>query len=130
VALPRGLGSWLLGGLWKPTYPLVLPLTISVMGGAMQAGAGTGLHALGAARRSLRAMLLSSAVYVLCGVVGALTDGAVGTIRGAAAAGWIGALLFWWELRAELRVSRNLGLNPFSHPAASGRHRRSRRTGS
>ena len=26
VALPRGLGHWLLGPIWRPTYPLVLPL--------------------------------------------------------------------------------------------------------
>ena len=124
VALPRGLGNWLLGSLWVPTYPLVLPLTISVMGGAASAGAGTGLHALGAAKRSLRAMLLSSVGYVLFGLVGALTGGTVGTIRGAAVAGWVTALLFWWELRAELRSSRDLGLNPFSRPGAHRRHRR------
>ena len=32
VALPRGLGDRLLGPLWRPTYPLVLPLTLSIMG--------------------------------------------------------------------------------------------------
>jgi O-antigen/teichoic acid export membrane protein len=124
VALPRGLGHLLLGGLWKPTYPLILPLTFSVMGGAVSAGAGTGLHALGAAKRSLRAMLVSSVAYVLCGLVGALTGGAVGTIRGAAVAGWIGALLFWWELRAAMRESQDVGLNPFVRPRRNGRHRK------
>ena len=49
VALPRGLGKWMLPNLWRPTYPLVLPLTISVVGGCVSAGAGCGLHALGAA---------------------------------------------------------------------------------
>ena len=32
VALPRGLGHWMLGSIWRPTYPLVLPLILSVMG--------------------------------------------------------------------------------------------------
>ena len=67
---PEGSGNWLLPQLWRPTYPLILPLTISVMGGCVQAGAGTGLHALGAARRSLRAMVVSSVIFVVCGVAG------------------------------------------------------------
>ena len=28
VALPRGLGNWLLGPIWRPAYPLVLPTTL------------------------------------------------------------------------------------------------------
>ncbi len=102
VALPGGLGHWMLGSLWRPTYPLVLPLTISVMGGCIATGAGMGLHALGAARRSLRAMLLASVAYVICGLVGAFAGGALGTVVGAAVATWIGALVFWWHLRAAL----------------------------
>ena len=76
----------------------MLPTTISIMGGCASAGAGTGLHALGAARRSLRAIVLMSIVFVVCGLVGAFTGGAVGTMRGAAVGAWIGALLFWWRL--------------------------------
>jgi len=113
VALPRGLGNWLLGAIWRPAYPLVLPLTIWVIGGCVIAGAAAGLHALGAARRSLRAMILASAVYVAFSLAGAVTGGAIGTMRGAAVATWIGALLWWWELRAALQkpdkaTARNL----------------------
>ena len=103
VALPRGLGDWLLGPIWRPTYPLVLPLTISVLGACVSAGASGGLHALGASRRSMRAMVLASAVFLVCGLVGAVAGGAVGTMRGAAVATWIGALLWWWQLRAALQ---------------------------
>ena len=66
VALPRGLGGWLLGPIWRPTYPLVLPQTLSVIGQGASAGAGAGLHALGAARRSLRVAILASVAYVVC----------------------------------------------------------------
>src|SRR5215467_14303319 len=45
VALPRGVGGLLLGGLWRPTYQLVLPMTASVMGACLIAGATAGLHA-------------------------------------------------------------------------------------
>ena len=102
VALPRGLGHLMLGPLWRPTYPLVLPNTIAIMGGCVQAGAGTGLHALGAAQKSLRAMVLFSALAIACGLVGAVTDGLMGTVIGTAVAAWIGALLFWWQLHVAL----------------------------
>ena len=107
VALPRGFGDWLLGPIWRPAYPLVLPLTISVVGACFAMGASAGLHALGAAKRSLRAMILASAAYLACGLVGAVAGGAVGTVRGAAVATWTGALLWWWQLRVALRESRN-----------------------
>ena len=123
VALPRGLGHLMLGSLWQPTYPLVLPSTIGIMGGCVQAGAGTGLHALGAARRSLRAMVLVSAVFVACGLVGAAAGGAFGTMCGAAVASWIGALLFWLQLRHALRESGNGPANMRFRPA----HKRGRR---
>jgi hypothetical protein len=43
LALPRGLGAWLLGPIWRPAYPLILALTISVAGACLSAGAaGTG----------------------------------------------------------------------------------------
>ena len=105
VALPRGLGNVLLGQLWKPADQLVVPYTVSVMGACFIAGATAGLHALGAARRSLRATVLASVIYLVCGLVGAQLDGAVGAVRGAALATWVGALLWWWQLRAGMRES-------------------------
>lgn len=105
VALPRGLGNLMLRELWRPTYPLVLPGTIGIMGGCASSGAGVGMHALGRARRSLRAMVTTSAATVVLGLAGALADGAVGAMLGAGTAAWIGALFFWWQLRAALRES-------------------------
>ena len=126
VALPRGLGQLMLGDLWRPTYPLVLADHIAILGGCASVGAGTGLHALGAARRSLRAMVLGSALAVVLGVAGAATGGPTGTMIGAAVASWIGALLFWGQFRTalresggvpdgtfEFRVRRSSGWNPF-----------------
>ena len=106
IALPRGLGELLLGKqLWRPASRLVVPFTISVMGACVIAGATAGLHALGAARRSLRAMVLSSAVYLGCGLVGAYLGGATGTVLGVALATWVGALLWWWQLGLAMRES-------------------------
>jgi O-antigen/teichoic acid export membrane protein len=105
VVLPRGFGDWLLGPIWRPAYPLVLPLTISIMGGCIDSGATSGLHALGAARRSLRAGLIAAAIYLVCTVVGTFADGLEGSAWGLALGTWVGALVWWGQLRAALRDS-------------------------
>ena len=108
VALPRGLGHIMLGSLWRPTYPLVLPATLIVMSSGVSASAGTGLHALGAARRSLRVTLVSAAFYLIFGLAGALTGGVIGAMYATAVATWIASALFWGELRSALREHREV----------------------
>ena len=105
VALPHGLGYLLLGSLWKPAYALVIPFALTIMGAGFQVGAAAGLHALGAARRSLRAMIITSAISLAFSLVGAFIGGAAGAVRGGALAAWIGAVLWWWYLRAGMRES-------------------------
>jgi O-antigen/teichoic acid export membrane protein len=103
IAVPRGLGAWLLGPIWHPAYPLLLPQTIFVVGGAVGYGAGIGLHALGASRRSLNNALLWAVLYVIFAVAGAFVAGAEGTVWGAAVAPCVCALYGWWQLRKALR---------------------------
>ena len=115
-----GTGCW--PGIWRPAYPLMLPLTVSVMGQCLTAGAGAGLHALGAARRSLSAMLLASAIFLLCSIAGAFVGGTVGIMQGAALATWISALVWWWQFRAALRGSSDRGQQrraPVAQPATT-----------
>ena len=50
-------------------------------------------------------MVIASVLSVILGVAGAALYGAIGTMAGAAAASWIGALLFWRQLRIALRES-------------------------
>jgi O-antigen/teichoic acid export membrane protein len=128
VALPRGLGSGLLGPIWRPSYPLVLPTTISIMGLCVTSGAGTGLHAAGAARQSLRAAILTSAIYVACSVAGAVEGGAVGAVEGTAVATWLGALVYWWQLSSALRESDRAGGHRLWTGRRSGKHRAADRT--
>ena len=99
VAVPRGLGHVAVGGIWRPTYPLLLPQTVYMVGGGIAAGAGTGLHALGAARRSLRVAIIGSLVVSAFAIGGAAAYGAQGTIYGMAMGTWFGAALAWWEFR-------------------------------
>jgi O-antigen/teichoic acid export membrane protein len=105
VAVPRGLGNGLLGPIWRQTYPLVLPQMLYVMGQAVGSGAGTGLHALGAARRSLRVVLLMAAINSAFTLAGALTAGIAGTVIGMAIGAWVGSVLAWWQFRKAFHES-------------------------
>jgi O-antigen/teichoic acid export membrane protein len=126
VALPRGLGHLMLGSLWRPTYPLVLPMTVYVMSMCATTGAGIGLHALASARRSLRAVIITSVLVVACALVGAVTGGTLGTMRFAAVASWVGTLVVWWQLRQALDESGTIAVPGWLWPLRpAGRHRRS-----
>jgi hypothetical protein len=70
----------------------------------LSSGAATGLRALGAARRSLRAQLITSTVYIVGGLTGAVMGGAVGSSWGVALGCMIGACGWWYQLRTASRV--------------------------
>jgi O-antigen/teichoic acid export membrane protein len=124
VAMPRGLGHLMLGSIWRPTYPLVLPTTLSIMGMCATTGPIVGQHALGAARRSLRAALLTSAAILVAALVGALTQGTIGTVRDAAFASWLGTVVTWWQYRQALQESPIIPVPIWLWPgSSSGRHR-------
>ena len=123
VALPRGLGQGLLGAIWRPSFPLVVPTVISVMGLCACSGPGTGLHSTGSARRSLRAACIAAVLYVSCSVAGGLLDGAAGAVIGTAVATWLGAVVYWWQLRAALRETGKLDGYLMWTGRPSGRHR-------
>ena len=105
VGLPRGLGQLMLGHLWRPTYPLMLPATIAIMSSCFVSGALLGLHALGAARLSLRYVLRSALLSVVFAIIGALTGGTLGAMRFIAIASVISVLMSWWQFRYAMRVS-------------------------
>ena len=107
IALPRGLGQLMLGSLWRPAYPLVLPATLAVMSLCASTGAAVGLNVMGAASRSLRAAILSSALIVACAVAGAVIGGMLGTMWFAAVASWLGVLVGWRQLRHALQESEH-----------------------
>jgi hypothetical protein len=125
IALPRGLGQLVLGRIWRPTYPLIVPQVLTVIGQGAGAGAGTGLGALGAVRRGLRAMIIGSVLYLAFSLAGAYLGGAVGTMRGAAVAAWITLFVLWWELRGALRESGQMPVTGgFWASRLAGRHRK------
>jgi O-antigen/teichoic acid export membrane protein len=123
VALPRGLGQALIGDIWHPTYKLVIPATLTTLGVCASGGAGTGMHALGAARYSLRAMVITSVISLAGGLAGAAAYGAVGTMDGSAIGTGAGVFIYWWYWR---RALREAGAYPSGTGKQSGRHRRER----
>ena len=64
-------------------------------------------------------MVLVSALFVVCGLAGAAAGGAFGTMCGAAVASWIGALLFWLQLRHALREPDKVSVEPRPRVAVS-----------
>ena len=101
--LPDAAGAMLLGEVWPAAAVLILPATLSVAIAGLSSGASTGLRALGSARRSLRAQLLNTALYITGGLIGAVWAGAVGSSWGVAIACTAGACGWWYQLRAALR---------------------------
>ena len=105
VALPKGLGTLMVGVIWRPMYPLMMPSALWAVGMATWAGGLVGLRALAAARRSLRAMIFASAAYLAFGLIGALSGGVLGVVCGLAIAAWFGSALYWWQLHQGMRES-------------------------
>jgi len=114
VTMPRGIGQLALGSLWRPTYPLVLPMALSVVGGCISAGATAGLRALGVAKRSLRAELFASGTLVVCSLLGAYLGGVRGAIWGGVFSSNLAAIVWWRQLTIAAR-DRNI--------TAVGQHR-------
>jgi O-antigen/teichoic acid export membrane protein len=123
TALPNGLGNWLIPDIWRPTYPLILPLTVAVMGACITSGATAGLRALGVARRSLRAEFIASGIFAVLTLAGAAAAGAMGAVIGSAAATLFGASIWWWQLHAAFKESGNAGVRTRLSGHGPGRHR-------
>jgi O-antigen/teichoic acid export membrane protein len=122
VALPLGVGHLVLGSLWRPAYPLVLPTVLAIAGNCASVGSGTGMHALGAARRSLRASMMNSAIIIPLGIAGALLAGVLGTLYFTAAASWLTMGMSWWYFRKAMRESSTVPVPSGLWPRSRGRH--------
>jgi hypothetical protein len=98
LLMPDAFGEAVLGDVWAAASALIVPAALGVMGASVCSGAAAGLRALGAAKRSMSAQLVSSAAYVGFGLAGAVLGGALGSAWGVALATWTGAAVWWWLL--------------------------------
>ncbi|MFE6609465.1 hypothetical protein [Amycolatopsis sp. NPDC057786] len=106
LLVPHDVGRWIMGSVWDAAEPLILPVTLSVTAAGFIAGAAAGLRALGNAKRSLRSQLVASVGYVVFGIVGAYLDGAEGAAWGSMLSVWLGAAMWWYQLRVAYREYR------------------------
>lgn len=103
VLVDDDLGRLVLGDVWPLASELIVPVTLDVAAAGLMNGAAAGVRALGAARRSLRAQLITAGAYLTAGLAGAVAGGAAGSAWGVAVALGLGAAAWWWQLAAGLR---------------------------
>lgn len=106
VGVPDRLGHGVLGATWRTADQLLLPMTLAYAAMAVMAGAWAGVRAFGAARRSLRAQLVTSALTLAGALAGAVAQGAVGAAWGTAAANAVSVGVWWEHLRRAGRDAR------------------------
>jgi O-antigen/teichoic acid export membrane protein len=102
LVLPLGPGQLLLKDVWAPASQLIVPVTLNVCAACFLTAVTAGLRATGVARRSLRAQLTNSAVYLILGISGAILFGVQGACWAAVLATSSGVLVSSLHLRAAL----------------------------
>ena len=102
IIFPLGPGPALLKELWMPTSQLLPAITLTVAAASFTTAATAGLRAMGVARRSLRAQVIGSTAYAVCGAAGAVMGGALGASWGVTIAQTFAALVWWQQLRSAL----------------------------
>ena len=95
VGLPLGLGQVMMGSIWRSAYPLMIPTALATLFGCAGMGAGIGLHAMGAARRSVRSTLIGAVISLTLALTGAAVWGTYGTVLLAALGTLITGFISW-----------------------------------
>jgi hypothetical protein len=93
----------LLGATWQPAVALLLPTTVMIILMAVWSGAWTGLRAIGAAQRSLRAQIIGSSAFVIGALVGGAVNGAAGAAWGSAAGNLVACAVWWRQFQLAMR---------------------------
>jgi O-antigen/teichoic acid export membrane protein len=101
--LPDWFGQRLLGAAWQPAAALLVPITAMIALQGVWSAAWTGLRAMGAARRSLRAQLLGASAFLVGALAGAAINGAAGAAWGSAAGNLVACCIWWRQLQLATR---------------------------
>jgi O-antigen/teichoic acid export membrane protein len=117
LLLPASVGVWLLGATWDPAAALLLPITLMVALLGVWSSAWTGLRAMGAAQRSLRAQIVGASAFLFGALLGALVNGAEGAAWGSAIGNLVASCFWWQQLHLALRELQAGGAVAPSVPA-------------
>jgi O-antigen/teichoic acid export membrane protein len=124
LGLPLGFGHLMLGSIWEKAYPLVIPTALVVIASCAGSGAGTGLHAMGAAKRSLRVALITAVLSLSLAITGAALGSMLATLYLVATANLIGAVVYWVQFQRALHEVGTARAPSWGHPRTRGRHRK------
>lgn len=100
--LPDGAGEAILGESWPGARDLILVVGLATAVTGVVAAADSGLRALAAARRGLRARVALLPLVALGGLGGAAIAGAAGCAVGLLVANSIGGAIFWFQFSKSL----------------------------
>ena len=112
----------MLGSIWRPAYPLVIPTALSTVVSCAATGAGIGLHAMGAARRSVRSTLIGAVISVALALVGAVVWGMYGTVLLAAVGTLISMAISWHFFVKAMQESGRVPVPRWMAMTMGGRH--------
>lgn len=102
LLIPQSIGESLLGTVWDDTREVIFPLAVSMCGLGIVTGATVGLRALAAARRSLRARIVTAPLLIAGPVSGVVIAGAPGAAWGGAITSLASGFVWWFEFLAGL----------------------------
>lgn len=103
LVLPENLGAALLGETWAVAEEVLLPMCLLYVAIALGTGGLIGLKSMARSDTVLRITLVYAPLFLVLGVIGALTFGVAGGAAGMAIAQTIGTAFTWWGLRLQNR---------------------------
>lgn len=103
LLVPASLGSMFLGDSWQEARPVLLAFGVFWAADGAIVGARGGLRVFAAAKRSLRAQIVTTILILVGSTIGALVAGPGGAAVGLAVAGIVGAGIWWLEFQREVR---------------------------
>jgi O-antigen/teichoic acid export membrane protein len=108
--LPDQIGTALLGASWDAARSVVITLALAMAATMATSGASTGLRAMEAAGRVLRAAVVTSIGILVSATVGVSIGGVNGAVWGLVLGSTIGLVFTWWELLDEVARRRSGGV--------------------
>lgn len=103
LLIPDTWGEAALGATWDGAKPLLIYFAVAQVANGIRVAPESGLRALGAANRTLKARLVVSLIGVGFQLVGAVVAGVMGVAVATAILKPVQALVWWWQYRVASR---------------------------
>lgn len=118
VLMPDAWGELAFGDTWANAEPLLLYFAVAQVANGVRVAPETGLRALGAANRTLKARLVVSLLGVALQLLGAVVAGVMGVAVATAVLKPLEAIVWWRQYHTAGReLSRSMTAPDVSHPS-------------